>query len=94
MSGTVGGGTPSFLNSLVNQAELVNSVLRSYHMSYKTVKIQVDAKEKAVYYITKISCDEGYEYICERLIEEYINQAKNQKRNDVEMKNVIEENKK
>ena len=94
MSGNTGGSTPTLANTLTQQSELVNSLLRAYHMNYKTVKIQVDAKEKAVYYVTKIFCDQGYEYICERLIEEYIDQAKKQKRNDVDLSNIEGANKK
>ena len=94
MGVNTGGGTPSFLNSIVQQTELVNALLRTYHMNYKIEKIQIDPKEKAVYYITKIYCDPGYEYICERLIDEYIDQAKKKKRNDVDLSNIEGANKK
>jgi len=93
MSKTQGGGTPTFLDSVIQQTQLVNAILRSYHMNYTIEKIQVDPKEKAVYYITKIYCDEGYEYICERLIDEYVDQAKKQKRNDVDLSNIESQNK-
>jgi len=88
MSENIGGGTPTFIDSIKQQTQLVNALLRSYHMNYTLEKIQVDPKEKAVYYITKIYCDPGYEYICERLIEEYVDQAKKQKRNDVDLSNI------
>ena len=94
MSTTQGGGAPSLFDTLQQQSNLVNTILRRYGLHYETTKIQVDAKEKAVYYITKIYCDKEYEYVCEKLIEEYIDRAKKQKQNNIEMQNIIEENKK
>ena len=81
-----GGGTPDLTNALQMQSTMVNSILRKYHVNYVTEKIKVDRKKAEIYFITKIFCDEGYEYICERIAEQYAVQAMQQNKNNVELK--------
>ena len=83
---TQGGGTPDLTNALQMQTSMVNSILRRYHVNYVTEKIKVDRKKAEIYFITKIFCDEGYEYICERIAEQYAVQAMQQNKNNVELK--------
>jgi len=92
--GNQGGSTPNLLESLKMQTDMVNAVLKRYHLNYVTEKIQVNIRTKEIFFITKIFCDEGYEYICERIAEQYATQAMNKKQNNIELKSGTEENKK
>ena len=48
-------------------------------MNYRTEKIEIGDKTKALYITTVIYCDPGYEYICEAVATKYLTDSMNKK---------------
>ena len=81
--------TPSdLIESMTLQSELLIPLLKKYHLNYETTEIKIGAKTKSIYIISRIYCDEGFEYICEQLISKYATEVKEKKGKDVEVTEV------